>query len=68
MMTLYSALDFYLQHQENFRAAVEYFKKAVDINSENSEAYYELGYCYENLEMFEEALDAYNKYIEISPL
>ena len=55
------------ERQENFPKSIEYFKECVLKDELYSEAWYELGYCYENSDQLENALIAYDKFIEIEP-
>ncbi|MFX0026671.1 MAG: tetratricopeptide repeat protein [Candidatus Hermodarchaeota archaeon] len=47
--------------------AVECFKKIIEIDANNYRAWYNLGIAYFNLNQTEDALNAYNRALEIKP-
>ena len=49
------------------KKAIEFLKKAIDLNPEFSEAYYNLGICYEQLGDHKDAIEMFKKTIELSP-
>lgn len=51
----------YLLHFENYPKAVEFFQKAVHVDSNFSEAYNNLGFAYEKSRMYKEAIESYKK-------
>lgn len=50
-----------LKEQKNWQGAAEEFKKAADTGTEISGVYFELGNCYSQLKMFDDAIGAYLK-------
>lgn len=68
---LSSALYFYKGNteyeQNNYDVAIDNYKKAIDINPELSEAYYNLGVAYSKKEEIETAVTYYEKAIAIDP-
>ena len=50
-----------LKSDEKYKEAVEAFKKASVLKANYTEALHQLGWCYNELEMFNEALDALKK-------
>jgi tetratricopeptide (TPR) repeat protein len=50
-----------LKSDEKYKDAVEAFKKAVALKANYGEALHQLGWCYNELEMYNEALDALQK-------
>lgn len=66
------AVDFYNKgteefEQENYKKAVDYFKKALKVDDKFAFAWDNLGLCYRKLGEYDKALDAYNKSLEIDP-
>jgi tetratricopeptide (TPR) repeat protein len=53
--------------QKNWSAALTYFQKAKERNSQDADACFEVGYCYEMLLRFDEAIAEYNQAIRIKP-
>jgi TPR repeat protein len=53
--------------QENWSAALTYFQKATEKNSDNADAWFQLGYCYGELGRYQEAIEAYKQAIRIKP-
>jgi len=56
-----------LMFKGEHKKAIEFFKKAIDLNPEFSEAYYNWGICYERLGKHKEAIEMFKKTIELSP-
>jgi TolB-like protein len=55
----------YSEHKQGYWGkAIEYSKKAYDIDSTNIETLEMLGYCYSFIGQFEESLKYYKKYVE----
>jgi len=52
-------------YQANYYDALEDFKKAVEYDPENPEAWYSIGNVYMNLKDYDKAIENYNKAIEI---
>jgi len=50
-----------------FSKAVAFFEKALEVNTKDAEAYYDIGECYAYLEENNKAIEAYKKAIEIEP-
>lgn len=53
--------------KENHKEAIEYYKKAIDLDPEFAFAYDNLGLSYRKLEDFDNAIIAYQKSLEIDP-
>ncbi|MBF4467714.1 tetratricopeptide repeat protein [Flavobacterium sp. LC2016-12] len=72
MSTNQEALDFYNlgideTKKDNFKGALEYYKKAVKIDPNFAFAYDNMGICYRRLEEFDLAIDSYEKSLKIDP-
>lgn len=50
-----------------YKEAIEFLKKAIELNPELSEAYYNLGISYERLGKHKDAIEVLEKSIELSP-
>jgi tetratricopeptide (TPR) repeat protein len=53
--------------KENFKGAIEYYKKAVKVDPNFAFAYDNMGICYRRLEEYDLAIDAYEKSLKIDP-
>jgi len=53
--------------KENYKGAIEYYKKAVKIDPNFAFAYDNMGICYRRLEQYDQAIDAYEKSLKIDP-
>jgi tetratricopeptide (TPR) repeat protein len=53
--------------ENNFKEAIEIGKKIIEINPKDDEAYYNMGYAYDELQEYQKAIDSYQKAIEINP-
>jgi tetratricopeptide (TPR) repeat protein len=53
--------------QENYVAALEYFQKAKEKNPQDSNAWFQVGYCYGKLGRHQEAMEFYKQTIRINP-
>lgn len=53
--------------KENYKGAIEYYKKAVKIDPNFAFAYDNMGICYRKLEKYDEAIEAYEKSLKIDP-
>lgn len=51
----------YLLHYEDFPKAIDFFQKAVSVDSDFSEAHNNLGFAYEKSRKFNEAITSYKK-------
>ena len=51
----------------NYEAAIEDLKKAIVYDARNQDAYYNLGNAYRKLEKDGEAIEVYQKIIELFP-
>jgi superkiller protein 3 len=56
-----------LMLQSDYKEAVVFLKKAIELNPEFSEAYYNLGISYERLGKHKDAIKILRKTIELSP-
>ncbi|MBF4518450.1 tetratricopeptide repeat protein [Flavobacterium sp. ANB] len=66
------AMDFYNLgieegKKENFKKAIEYYKKAVVFDPNFAFAYDNMGICYRRLEEYDLAIDSYEKSLKIDP-
>ena len=66
------ALDFYNlgideAQKNNFKGAIEYYKKAVKKDPNFAFAYDNMGISYRRLEKYDDAIDAYEKSLKIDP-
>lgn len=53
--------------KQNYKGAIEYYKKAVKIDPNFAFAYDNMGICYRRLEKYDEAIEAYEKSLKIDP-
>lgn len=53
--------------ENDFEGAINYYKKAVEIDPEFAFAYDNMGICYRKLENYDEAIKAYEKSLKIDP-
>lgn len=53
--------------KDNFKGAIENYKKAVKIDPKFAFAYDNMGICYRRLEKYDEAIEAYEKSLKIDP-
>ncbi len=60
------AMAMELMSEQDFLKAIEYLLKTKDINSDYLALYYQLGYCYEQIQDEEKAILAYQLGIEIA--
>lgn len=72
MSTNQEAVDLYYQgidetKKDNFKGAIEYYKKAVKIDPNFAFAYDNMGICYRRLEEYDSAIDSYEKSLKIDP-
>lgn len=63
LMTL--AIEY--QNLQNYDKAIEYLIKSLEINCDNEDAIYELGYCFEVSKRQEDGVQAFSKLIDQSP-
>ncbi len=52
--------------QGKFNEALEYNKRAISLNVEDSEGYNNLGLCYKNLNLIEDSIDAFKEAIRLN--
>lgn len=62
------AQGFEYMESENWEAAIAKFNETIKINPDNTQSYGNLGICYSSLGRKQEALDAFDKAIELDPL
>ena len=55
-------------HTDNYRRAVESYKKAAELDPKNADIFYKLGFSYGELEEWDKGLDAYKKATSIRTL
>jgi len=53
--------------QKQFEQALALFRQAVEKRKDYAQAWYEVGYCLENLGRWQEAIDAYKQAIRLKP-
>ncbi|MFD1602222.1 tetratricopeptide repeat protein [Flavobacterium artemisiae] len=53
--------------KENYKEAIEYYKKAVKIDPNFAFAYDNMGICYRRLEQYDLAIESYEKSLKIDP-
>jgi tetratricopeptide (TPR) repeat protein len=56
-----------LKKEEKYKDAVNAFKKAVSLKADYGEAFFQLGWCYNELEMYDEALETLRKEEKLKP-
>lgn len=59
--------SFYSNNLKDYNSAIQHFKKAIELNPDIDEPYFNLGYAYENLNKYEKAIEAYKKAIKVNP-
>ena len=65
--------DFYYEEgkkyyeKDNYEKAIEFFDKAISINSTNPDIFFERGYSKEQFELYKEAENDYSRAIELDP-
>ncbi|NHN27802.1 tetratricopeptide repeat protein [Flavobacterium jejuense] len=52
---------------EDYKSAINYYKKAVAVDSDFAFAYDNMGICYRKLNNYDEAINAYEKSLKIDP-
>ena len=52
---------------QKYKEAIVFFRRAIDLNPDFSEAYYNLGISYEKLEKHEDSVEALKKSIQLTP-
>ena len=65
LILFYIANCYYFE--DNFNASLQYYDKAIDINPQFSEAWYNKGGSLTDLKIYEDAIESYNSAINISP-
>ena len=50
-----------------YEAAIEDFNAALNVNSDNSDAWAGLGFCYQKLDNRSKALESYQRAISVNP-
>ena len=63
----YLAEGYEYANKGDYSIAIEFFKKALEIDPNNKDAYYGVGYAYELLNNYPQAIAYYNKVLEIDP-
>jgi type IV pilus biogenesis/stability protein PilW len=58
-------LGFAYLKQDNLDKAIEYYQKAIQLNSENPNPFYYLGLCYQQKENFPTAIENYKKVVAL---
>jgi len=53
--------------QENWSAALTCFQKATEKNPQEADVWFYLGYCYDNLGRYQDAIETYKQSIRIKP-
>ncbi len=53
--------------QENWSAALTCFQKAKEKNPQNADVWFQLGYCYDELGRYQDAIEAFKQAIRIKP-
>lgn len=72
MMAQTTAKEWYekgmtLKKEKKYNDALNAFKKAISLNANYGEAYFQLGWCHNELGQYAEALDAYRKEEKLNP-
>ena len=52
---------------EDYKEAIEYYTKAIELNPNNEDYYTDRADCYKKLEQYEEAISGYSKAIKLNP-
>lgn len=60
-------VGFSYEQNGNYKHAIHYMQKVLELNPENEGALYETAFCYEKLDENEKSLDFYNRYLDIDP-
>lgn len=64
---IYMSLAIEYQNLEQYNEAIDYLKKAIELNFDNEDALYELAYCYELTKSYEDAVTMFNRVIDQTP-
>lgn len=64
---IYMNLAIEHQNLEQYNQAMEYLKKALEINSDNEDALYELAYCFELTQEYNLGVEFFGKLIDANP-
>jgi len=54
-------------YQQNYSAAIDWYKKALDLDPQYEIALANMGNCYAELKQYDEALKIYQKILQINP-
>lgn len=57
----------YYFEQHEYNIAIGYYRRAIEINRKFSQSYNQLGYCHRYLGNYEEAKNAFKRYIDLIP-
>lgn len=58
-------IGFAYEQSGNFKRAIHYMQKVLEINPESESALYEMAFSYEKIDENEKSLDYYNRYLDI---
>jgi len=64
---IHTSIAFEYQNLRDFKKAAEHLKKAIRINKDNESLLYEIGYCFEMGQLSEEAIDFFEKELDLRP-
>ena len=67
MPGVYHYLGFTLDRQEKYEEAIAAYEKAIQLNPQYADAYYNLVNTLDEIEKYEEAMAAYQKAIQLNP-
>ena len=57
----------FYKNQEQYKKALEYLKKASELNLNDDFVWFMLGHAYQNLGMSDEAIETYEIAVEVNP-
>ena len=60
-------LGFEMQIRGDFKTALSYLQRALELDPENDDILYEVAYCYENSGQLAESVEFFQKYIDNNP-
>ncbi len=65
--TAYHHLGFLLMKNDQYRKAIAMYRRALEIDSTHNNTHFNIGACYEYMEMYPRALEEYNLELTVDP-
>jgi len=67
LFLFYSELGLALLYNQKIKESIPYFEKSIELNKNDYQAYYNLGFIFDMLREYEKAIGFYDQAIKISP-